>query len=37
MRGALRGEPVMNVPAPSNIGGLDPIEMTSGGVQTPKD
>lgn len=37
MRGALRGEPVMTFPAPSNIGGLDPIEMTSGGVQTPKD
>lgn len=37
MRGALRREPVMNFPAPSNIGGLDPIEMTSGGVQTPKD
>jgi membrane peptidoglycan carboxypeptidase len=37
MRGALRGEPVMTFPAPSNIGGLEPIEMTSGGVQIPKD
>jgi membrane peptidoglycan carboxypeptidase len=37
MKGALRGEPVMTFPAPSNIGGLDPIEMTSGGVQIPKD
>jgi membrane peptidoglycan carboxypeptidase len=37
MRGALRGEPIMTFPAPSNIGGLEPIVMTSGGVQTPKD
>jgi membrane peptidoglycan carboxypeptidase len=36
MQGALKGEPVLNFPAPANIGGLDPIEMTSGGVQTPK-
>ena len=36
MKGALNGEPVMDFPAPSNIGGLDPIVMTSGGVQTPK-
>ena len=36
MKGALKGEPVMDFPAPSNIGGLDPIVMTSGGVQTPK-
>ncbi len=36
MRGALKGEPVLDFPAPSNIGGLDPIVMTSGGVQTPK-
>jgi membrane peptidoglycan carboxypeptidase len=36
MRGALRGEPVMSFPAPSNIGGLDPVVMTSGGKQTPK-
>ena len=37
MKGALKGEPVMTFPAPSNIGGLDPIVMTSGGVQTRKD
>lgn len=37
MKGALKGEPVMTFPAPSNIGGLEPIEMTSGGVQTRKD
>jgi membrane peptidoglycan carboxypeptidase len=36
MKGALKGEPVMTFPAPSNIGGLDPIVMTSGGKQTPK-
>jgi membrane peptidoglycan carboxypeptidase len=36
MKGALKGEPVMDFPAPSNIGGLDPIVMTSGGVQSPK-
>jgi membrane peptidoglycan carboxypeptidase len=36
MKGALKGEPIMNFPAPSNIGGLDPIEMTTGGVQTMK-
>jgi membrane peptidoglycan carboxypeptidase len=36
MKGALKGQPVMDFPAPSNIGGLDPIVMTSGGVQTPK-
>ena len=36
MKGALKGEPVLNFPAPSNIGGLDPIEMTTGGVQVMK-
>ena len=36
MKGALKGEPVMSFPAPANIGGLDPIVMTSGGVQTMK-
>jgi len=36
MKGALKGEPVMDFPAPSNIGGLDPIVMTSGGKQKPK-
>ena len=37
MKGALKGEPVMTFPAPSNIGGLDPIVMTSGGVQVRGD
>ena len=37
MKGALKGEPVMTFPAPSNIGGLDPIEMTTGGVQVRGD
>jgi len=37
MKGALRGEPIMSFPAPSNIGGLEPIVMTSGGVQTFKE
>lgn len=36
MKGALRGEPVMDFPAPSNLGGLDPVVYTDGGVQTPK-
>ena len=36
MKSALKGEPVMDFPAPSNIGGLEPIVMTSGGVQVPK-
>ena len=36
MKGALKGEPVMSFPAPANIGGLDPVVMTSGGTQTPK-
>jgi membrane peptidoglycan carboxypeptidase len=36
MQGALKGEPVLDFPAPANIGGLDPIEMTTGGVQSPK-
>ena len=36
MKGALKGQPVMSFPAPANIGGLDPIVMTSGGVQKPK-
>ena len=36
MKGALKGEPVMDFPAPSNIGGLDPIVMTSGGKQHQK-
>jgi hypothetical protein len=36
MKGALKGEPVMEFPAPSNIGGLDPVVITSGGKQTRK-
>ncbi|CAB4872632.1 unannotated protein [freshwater metagenome] len=36
MKGALKNEPVMTFPAPANVGGLDPIVMTSGGHQTPK-
>jgi membrane peptidoglycan carboxypeptidase len=36
MKGALKDEPVMEFPAPANIGGLEPIVMTSGGVQVPK-
>ena len=37
MKGALKGEPVMSFPAPANIGGLDPVVMTSGGRQTMRD
>ncbi len=37
MKGALKGEPVLDFPAPSNIGGLDPIVMTSGGKQSMKN
>ena len=36
MKGALKGQPIMEFPAPSNIGGLDPVVMTSGGKQKPK-
>jgi len=36
MKGALKGEPTLDFPAPANIGGLDPIVMTSGGVQSAK-
>jgi membrane peptidoglycan carboxypeptidase len=36
MKGALKEEPVMEFPAPANIGGLDPIVMTSGGKQSMK-
>ena len=36
MKGALKGEPVMDFPAPANIGGLDPVVITSGGKQTRK-
>jgi hypothetical protein len=36
MKGALKGEPVLDFPAPANIGGLEPVVMTSGGVQVYK-
>ena len=36
MKGALKGQEIMDFPAPSSIGGLDPIVITSGGVQTRK-
>ena len=36
MKGALKGEPTIDFPAPSNIGGLDPVVFTSGGVQGAK-
>jgi len=36
MKGALKGEPTLDFPAPSNIGGLDPVVFTSGGVQSAK-
>ena len=36
MKGALKSEPIMDFPAPANIGGLDPVVMTSGGKQKPK-
>ena len=36
MKGALKGQPTLEFPAPSNIGGLDPVVMTSGGVQGVK-
>ena len=36
MKGALKGQPVLDFPAPTNIGGLDPTVMTSGGIQTHK-
>jgi membrane peptidoglycan carboxypeptidase len=36
MKGALKDQPVMEFPQPANIGGLDPIVMTSGGKQSMK-
>ncbi|CAN2230442.1 MrcB Membrane carboxypeptidase (penicillin-binding protein) [Candidatus Nanopelagicaceae bacterium] len=36
MKGALKDQPTMEFPAPANIGGLDPIVMTSGGKQSMK-
>lgn len=35
MKGALKGQPILDFPAPSNIGGLDPIVMTTGKTQSP--
>ncbi len=34
MKGALKGQEIIEFPAPSNIGGLEPVVMTSGGVQS---
>lgn len=34
MKGALSGQPILSFPAPANIGGTDPVVMTSGGVQS---
>ena len=36
MKGALKGEPIMSFPSPANVGGTDPVVMTSGGTQTRK-
>jgi membrane peptidoglycan carboxypeptidase len=36
MKGALKGEPTLDFPAPPNIGGLEPVVFTSGGVQVQK-
>jgi membrane peptidoglycan carboxypeptidase len=36
MQGALKGQPKMSFPEPANVGGLEPIEMTTGGVQVRK-
>ena len=36
MQGALKGQPIMSFPAPANVGGLEPVEMTSGGIQERK-
>ena len=36
MKGALKGQPTLDFPAPANVGGLDPIVMTSGGKQSMK-
>ena len=35
MKSALKGQPIMSFPAPSNIGGLEPIVMTSGKELVP--
>ena len=36
MQGALKGQPTMSFPAPAKVGGLEPVEMTSGGIQERK-
>jgi hypothetical protein len=36
MKGALKDQPALSFPKPVNIGGTDPIVMTSGGVQVRK-
>jgi hypothetical protein len=36
MKGALKGQPVLAFPKPVNIGGTEPVVMTSGGIQSPK-
>ncbi len=36
MKGALKGQPIMSFPEPANVGGTDPVVMTSGGTQTRK-
>ena len=36
MKGALKDQPILGFPKPVNIGGTDPIVMTSGGVQNRK-
>ena len=36
MKGALAGQPNLSFPKPTNIGGTDPVVMTSGGVQSRK-
>jgi len=36
MKGALKGDPVLSFPKPVNIGGTDPVVMTSGGKQSMK-
>ncbi len=35
MKGALKGQEILTFPAPSNIGGLDPIVMTTSETQSP--
>ena len=36
MKGALKGDPALSFPKPVNIGGTDPVVMTSGGKQSMK-